>query len=96
MKRHYRKDYNPHPHNDIKYKKGVIRVLRHAEPPAGDPNPQARLGAGRYPLLNVVGYKVWIFFSKNKKWGEYKRTQQVQPHPRRGYKQNIMLRINQG
>ena len=30
-------------------KKGVIRVLRHAVSPAGDPNPQARLGAGRCP-----------------------------------------------
>ena len=30
-------------------KKGGIRVLRHAVSPAGDPNPQARLGAGRYP-----------------------------------------------
>ena len=48
VKRHYREDNNPHPHNDINYEKGVIRVLRHAEPPAGDPNPQARLGAGRY------------------------------------------------
>ena len=46
-------------------KKRVIRVLRHAESPAGDPNPQARLGAGRYPLLNIVGYKVWIYFCKN-------------------------------
>ena len=33
---------------------------------------------------------------KNKDWGEYKRTQQVQPHPQRGYKQNIMHRVNQG
>ena len=47
-------------------------------------------------LLNVVRYKVWIFFYKNKEWGEYKRTQQVQPHPRRGYKQSIMHRVNQG
>ena len=39
VKRHYREDNNPHPHphNDINYEKGVIRVLRHAEPPAGDP-----------------------------------------------------------
>ena len=29
-------------------KRGVIRVLRHAVSPAGDPNPQTRLGAGRY------------------------------------------------
>ena len=38
-----------HTRNDIKYKKKVIRVLRHAVAPAGDPNPQARLGVGRYP-----------------------------------------------
>ena len=43
-KRHYREDYNPHTRNDVKYKKGVIRVLRHAVSPAGDPNPQARVG----------------------------------------------------
>ena len=30
-------------------KGGVIRVLRHAGSLAGDPNLQARLGAGRYP-----------------------------------------------
>ena len=47
--RHYREDYNSHTRNDIKYKKKVIRVLRHVVSPAGDPNPQARLGAGRYP-----------------------------------------------
>ena len=35
--------------NDIKYKEKVIRVLCHAVSPAGDPNPQARLGTGRYP-----------------------------------------------
>ena len=33
----------------LKTKKKVISVLRHAVTPAGDPNPQARLGAGRYP-----------------------------------------------
>ena len=38
-----------HTRNDIKYKKKVLRVLRHAVTPAGDPNPQARLGVGRYP-----------------------------------------------
>ena len=47
-------DYNPHPHNDINYKKRVIRVLRHAISPAGDPNPQARLGAGRYPTRRLL------------------------------------------
>ena len=33
----------------LNIKKKIIRVLRHAVTPAGDPNPQARLGAGRYP-----------------------------------------------
>ena len=33
----------------LNIKKEVIRVLRHAVTPAGDPNPQARLGAGQYP-----------------------------------------------
>ena len=47
-------------------------------------------------LLDVVRNEVWIFFCKNKGWDEYKRTQQVQPHPRRGYKQNIMHRVIQG
>ena len=55
-KRHYREDYNPHTRNDIKYKK-VIRVWRHAVSPAGDPNPQARLGAGRYPYSTSSGTK---------------------------------------
>ena len=35
-------------------------------------------------LLDVVGNEVWVFLCKNKGWGEYKRTHQVQPHPRRG------------
>ena len=47
-------------------------------------------------LLNVLWNEVWVFLCKNLEWGEYKRTQQVQPHPRRGYKQNIMHRVNQG
>ena len=38
-----------HTHNDIKNKEKIIRVWRHAVSPAGDPNPHARLGAGRYP-----------------------------------------------
>ena len=46
-----------HTCNDIKYKKKVIRVLRHAVTPAGDPNPQARLGAGRYPYSTSSGTK---------------------------------------
>ena len=45
VKRHYREDYNPHTRDDIKYKKKILEVLRHAVSPAGDPNPQARLGA---------------------------------------------------
>ena len=36
---------------------GVIRVLRHAVSPAGDPNPQARLGAGQYPYSASSGTK---------------------------------------
>ena len=46
-----------HTHYDIKYKKGVIRVLRHAVSPVGDPNPQAMLGAGRYPYSMSSGTK---------------------------------------
>ena len=57
VKRHYREDNNPHPHNDINYEKGVIRVLRHAEPPAGDPNLHARLGAGRNVYSTSSGTK---------------------------------------
>ena len=52
-------------------------------------NTTGRFGCRTELLLNVLGNKVWIFFCKNLEWGEYKRTQQVQPHPRRGYKQNI-------
>ena len=37
MKRHYREDNNQHPHYDINYEKGVIKVLCHTELPAGDP-----------------------------------------------------------
>ena len=31
--------------------------MRHAVSPAGDPNPQARLGAGRYPYSTSSGTK---------------------------------------
>ena len=37
-------------------KKGVIRVLHHAGSPAGDPNPQARLGAERNPIHSQKKY----------------------------------------
>ena len=37
VKCHYREDNNQHPHNDINYEKGVIRVLHHMELPAADP-----------------------------------------------------------
>ena len=47
-------------------------------------------------LLSVLWNEVWVFLCKNKEWGEYKRTQQVQPHPRRGNKQSIMHRVIQG
>ena len=57
VKRHYREDDNYHPHDDINYEEGVIRVLHHAETPAGDPKPQARLGAGRYPYSASSGTK---------------------------------------
>ena len=46
MKRHYLEDNNYNPNKNVKHEE-VIRVLRHAETPAGDPSPQARLGAGR-------------------------------------------------
>ena len=35
-------------------KKRVIRVLRHVVSPTGDPNPQARLGVGRYPTRRFL------------------------------------------
>ena len=38
-----------HTHITILKTEKIIRVWRHAVSPAGDPNPQARLGAGRYP-----------------------------------------------
>ena len=64
MKRHYREDYNQNPHNYINYEEGVIRVLCHAEPPAGDPiHRQCWLQDGT--LLNVVRNEVWIFLCKN-------------------------------
>jgi len=47
-------------------------------------------------LLNVLWNEVWVFLCKNLEWGEYKSTQQVQPHPRRGNKQSIMHRVIQG
>ena len=47
-----------------------------------------KAGCRTVPLLSVIRNEVWIFLCKNKGWGEYKRTQQVQPHPRRGNKQN--------
>ena len=46
-----------HTRNDIKYKKKVIRVLRHAVASAGEPNPQARLGAGWYPYSTSSSIK---------------------------------------
>jgi hypothetical protein len=57
VKRNYREDNNQHPHNDINYEKGVIRVLHHTELPAGDPYPQARLGAGRNLYSTSSGTK---------------------------------------
>jgi len=47
-------------------------------------------------LLNVLWNEVWVFLCKNLEWGEYKSTQQVQSHPRRGNKQSIMHRVIQG
>src|SRR6185437_8632113 len=55
-----------------------------------------KVGCRTEPLLNVFGNEVWVFLCKNLERGEYIRTQQVQPHPRRGYKQNIMHMVNQG
>ena len=49
-----------------------------------------KAGCRTVPLLNVIRNEVWIFLCKNKEWGEYKRTQQVQPHPWRGLYQNNM------
>ena len=55
-----------HTRNDIKYKKKVIRVLHHAVSPAGDPNPQARLGAGWYPYSTSSDTKSGSSFVKIK------------------------------
>ena len=59
------------------------------------------VGCRMEPLLKVLGNKVWIFVCKKLSKGEYERTQQVQPHPRRGYirlicigKSRIRLRFN--
>ena len=51
-----------------------------------------KVGCRTITLLGVVWYEVWVFFCKKKEWGEYKRTQQVQPLPWRGLYQNNMLR----
>src|SRR6185312_15394128 len=53
----YREDYNPHTRYDINDEQKIIKVLRHAETSAGDPNPQARLGVGRYPYSASSGTK---------------------------------------
>ena len=45
-------------------------------------------------LLDIARNEVWVFLCKNLEWGEYKHTQQIQPHPRRGNKQSIMHRNN--
>jgi hypothetical protein len=39
-------------------------------------------------LLDVFEEVVWVFYCKKYGWGEYKRTQQVQSHPRGGYNRN--------
>ena len=54
--RHYRENKNYKPNTNAHYVE-VVRVLRHAEPPAGDPIPQARLGAGRYAYSTSSGTK---------------------------------------
>ena len=41
----------------LNIKKKIIRVLRHAVTPAGDPNPQARQDAGQYPYSMSSGTK---------------------------------------
>ena len=46
--RHYRENKNYKPNVEANYIE-VIRVLRHAKLPAGDPNPQTKLGAERKP-----------------------------------------------
>ena len=46
--RHYLKNKNYKPNVEANYVE-VIRVLRHAKLPVGDPNPQAKLGAERNP-----------------------------------------------
>ena len=61
--RHYRKNKNYKPNVEANYVE-VISVLRHAKLPTGDPNPQAKLGAERNPVLNVLGKKLRVFFCK--------------------------------
>ena len=56
------------------------------EASCGDPEPQARLGTGRSPTQRLQRSPDPLL-KKNHKYisGEYKSTQQVQPHPQRGY-----------
>ena len=61
--RHYRENKNYKSNVEANYVE-VISVLRHAKLSAGDPNPQAKLGAERNPLLNVLGNELWIFLCK--------------------------------
>ena len=65
MKRHYREDNNYNPDKNVNYEE-IIRVLRHTELPASDPiHRQGWVQNGTFPLLNVLGNKVWIFLCKN-------------------------------
>jgi hypothetical protein len=56
---------------------------------------QARLGVG-HDLLNVFGDVIGILLCKivSKNKGEHIRTQQIQPHPRRGLSAESCIRYN--
>ena len=51
-------------------KRGSSESCAMRDSPAGDPNPQARLGAGRYPYSTSSGTKSGSS-SVKKEWGEY-------------------------
>ena len=82
--------------SDIKNKKKIIIVWRHAVSPAGDPNPQARLGAGRYPYSTSTGTKSGSSSEKIKNGVSANVLSKSNHTHGGGYKQNIMHMVIQG
>ena len=96
VKRHYREDNNKHPHNDIDYEEGVIRVLLHTELPAGDPIHWQRLGAGRNLFSTSSGTKSGSSSVKIKNGVSTNVLSKSNHTHGGGCKQNIMHMVNQG